>query len=151
MRQRLHLFSPPVCQPVLSRAERRAVGAYYTPTEIVRLIVDLTLGEHGANDGPPRVLDPACGAGEFALRAFEILMARWGAEAARRCVFAIDIDQQAVATTRRRLRKLDDGFPETNVVVADTLSTEAHSPASFDAILGNPPYINIRQLAKSHS
>lgn len=149
MRKRLRLFSPPACQPVLPRAERRAVGAYYTPTELVRLIVDLTLGEQGVNDGPPRVLDPACGAGEFALHALERLVARFGAEAARRCVYAIDVDLQAVTTTRRRLTEMDNAFPAANVVVADTLSTETLAPASFDVIIGNPPYINIRQLPKS--
>jgi SAM-dependent methyltransferase len=149
MRKRLHVFSPPICQPVLPRAERRACGVYYTPPEIVQLIVDLALAEVEIRNRPPRVLDPACGAGEFALHALQMLQARFGAEAARRCIYAIDVDPQAVATTRRRLAKIDDAFPEPNVSFADTLCTDTLAPASFDAIIGNPPYINIRQLAKS--
>src|SRR5262245_31614668 len=151
MRQQLRRFSRPVCQSVLSRSERRATGVYYTPPEIVRLMVELTLGGETTSDHPPRVLDPACGAGEFALHALERLLARFGAEAARQSVYAIDVDQQAVATTRSRLECIDDSFPKSNIAVADTLCTDTLLPASFDAIIGNPPYINIRQLAKSHS
>jgi len=134
---------------VLSRAERKATGAYYTPPEIVRLIVDLTLGQRKTSDQPPHILDFACGAGEFALQAFEAVRAQFGAAAARGCVFAIDVDPQAVGTTRRRLREIDDVFPAANLSAGDTLCTERFAPASFDAIVGNPPYVNIRQLAKS--
>jgi methylase of polypeptide subunit release factors len=145
----LPYFSTPTCQPALSRAERRAAGVYYTPPEIVELIVELTLDQLKTSQRPPRILDPACGAGEFALQAFRRLWAQFGGEAARRSIFAVDVDSQAVATTRRRLREIDNGFPEANVSVADTLCTDSLAPDSFDAILGNPPYINIRQLAKS--
>ena len=36
-------YSAPAGEPQLARAARRALGAYYTPPEIVKLIVDLTL------------------------------------------------------------------------------------------------------------
>ncbi len=151
MPRRSRLFSPPAFQPVLSRAERRASGVYYTPPEIVRRIVELTLSNLSTPRQPPRVLDPACGAGEFALQALERLQAQFGIEAARRSVFAIDVNPQAAAATRRRLKGIDAAFPEANVSVADTLCSDNLAPGSFDAIIGNPPYVNIRQLAKSRS
>jgi SAM-dependent methyltransferase len=149
MSRRLRFFSPPVCEPVLSRADRRAAGVYYTPPEIVQRILHLTLGQQDATDSPPRVLDPACGAGEFALQALQVLQGQFGAERARCSVFAIDIDPQAVATTRGRLKAINDGFPATNVSLADALCTDGLARSSIDAIIGNPPYVNIRQLAKS--
>jgi methylase of polypeptide subunit release factors len=149
MPRRTRLFSVPEHQPALVRAQRRALGVYYTPPEIVRLIVDLTLGQPTANKRPPRVLDPACGAGEFAFYAFQRLRSRLGEVAARGCVYGVDVDRQAVAITRRRCREIDDAFPETNVFAADTLCTDRLKPGFFDAIIGNPPYVNIREMAKS--
>ncbi len=145
------LFSVPAHQPALPHAQRRARGVYYTPVEIVRLIVDLTLGQQSSLKRPPRVLDPACGAGEFALYALERLQAQFGKQAARRCVYGVDVDPRAVAITHRRLRELDHAFPEPNVFTADTLRTDRFKPGSFDAVVGNPPYVNIRQLAKTLS
>ncbi|MBX3361273.1 MAG: N-6 DNA methylase [Phycisphaeraceae bacterium] len=73
---------------------REAKGVYYTPTHIVRYIIQNTLGEVLANKTPNeargltaagsrsrtlhpvRVLDPACGSGSFLLGAYQFLL-RW--------------------------------------------------------------------------
>src|SRR4029078_6486812 len=94
MPRRPRLFSTPNHEPALSRAAPRASGVYYTAPEIVRQIVDLTLGPLVAREGPVRVLDPACGAGEFALEVLRRLRAAQGAETTRQAVFAMDIDAQ---------------------------------------------------------
>jgi SAM-dependent methyltransferase len=151
MPRRPRLFSTPNHEPALSRDARRASGVYYTAPEIVRQIVDLTLGPLVAREGPVRVLDPACGAGEFALEVLRRLRAAQGAETTRQAVFAMDIDAQAVATTRDRLQAVDCHFPSANVIIADALDEKRFDRASFDAVIGNPPYVNIRQLAKSKS
>ena len=64
---------------------RKGAGIYYTPTYIVRYIVDNTLGrklaeleaQHGLNAGHEarklKVLDPACGSGSFLIYAFDVL------------------------------------------------------------------------------
>src|SRR5438132_11070107 len=57
-------FSSPAFQPALSRVERRATGVYYTPCEIVQLIVGLTLDPPTTRPRPPRVLAVAWGAAE---------------------------------------------------------------------------------------
>lgn len=58
---------------------RKAGGVYYTPTYIVRYIVEQTVGELVAGKTPKqveklKVLDPACGSGSFLLGAYEYLL-----------------------------------------------------------------------------
>ena len=143
-------FAPPLCRTGLAREARRAFGVYYTPPEIVELIVDLTLGPLKRCQAPC-VLDPACGDGEFLLAVHQHLATRFGRVAAGQSVFGIDIDTAAVASANRRLKAIDRDFPATNIRVADAL-TDAFAPQnSYDAIVGNPPYVNIRQLSKIYS
>ena len=142
--RKLRQFSPPAHEPQLSRDQRRAGGVYYTPPEIVRLIVDLTLEPLR---GPPRVLDPACGAGEFLVAASERIASRFGFIAAGRSIHGVDIDGSAIAAAQQRLQ--ESGVTLHHLFVADALNDDRLPPASFDVVLGNPPYLSIRQLAKS--
>lgn len=59
-------------------AKRKSQGIYYTPTFVVKYIVQQTLGkyieERGYNAARTvRVLDPACGSGSFLIEAFDVL------------------------------------------------------------------------------
>ena len=161
-RRRASPFSPASHEPALSRPERRATGVYYTPPEIVRLIVELTLSSQRAPlaprvyNAPPaapplRILDPACGAGEF-LAAAHHYAVQAGIAAT---LMGVDIDPAAIATARRRLLEMNREPDPENLIVGDALgdalANERLLPASFDVILGNPPYVNIRQLAKALS
>lgn len=160
-RRRSPSLTPAIQEPLLSRAQKRSNGVYYTPPEIGRLVVERTLGrlllgeplsplsrcgrEAGGeglalHDRPLRILDPACGAGEFLVAAAEILNGQ------PHELFGIDIDSQAVQATRERLAE----FPPTatQVRVADALGEHALPCNSFDAVIGNPPYVNIRELAR---
>ena len=115
----------------LPRAQRRARGVYYTPPEIVREVVAKTLHDM---DVPSRVLDPACGAGAMLIEA-----QRPGVS-----LFGIDCDRAAVQIARRATRG--------EVWSGDALFDQRlEKLAPFDAIVANPPYVNIRQLAKSHT
>ncbi|MBM4467779.1 MAG: hypothetical protein FJ014_19890, partial [Chloroflexi bacterium] len=63
---------------VEKRAKRKAQGIYYTPTFVVKYIVQQTLGRYLEEQGyqpsrPVRVLDMACGSGSFLIEAFEVL------------------------------------------------------------------------------
>jgi SAM-dependent methyltransferase len=152
MARRLKQFSPAACQPRLSRPEQKRLGAFYTPPEIVRLILELVLRPQcGAKASPPRILDPACGAGEFLLEAYHRLAAATGHATARQAIFGIDIDPAAVATARSRLQAIDNLFPARHIACSSALTDDPFAFGAFDAIVGNPPYINIRELAKSRS
>ncbi len=60
------------------KTKRKSQGIYYTPTFVVKYIVQQTLGryleERGYNAARTvRVLDPACGSGSFLIEAFDVL------------------------------------------------------------------------------
>src|SRR5438552_17550010 len=116
MGRRARQFSSPACQPRLSRPERKRLGAFYTPPEIVRLIVELVLEPQcTAGASAPRVLDPACGAGEFLLEAHRCLATKYAEKIARRAIFGIDVAGEAVAMARSRLRAINRHFPATHL------------------------------------
>jgi adenine-specific DNA-methyltransferase len=164
-------FSPPHNEPQLARQEKRAKGVYYTPPEVVRWIVTRSLAilrgrESLASDNfqpattslakdsrppdvappePLRILDPSCGAGAFLLEA--------QAQIPHCTLVGIDLDPTAIATATRVLNPTPTPTlapAPLQLLSADFLSS-SFSPPPFDLILGNPPYVNIRELAKSTS
>jgi hypothetical protein len=59
------------------RATRKMAGVFYTPEDIVNYILDRTLLKHNILADPtPKVLDPACGSGNFLVVAYDILWAK---------------------------------------------------------------------------
>jgi adenine-specific DNA-methyltransferase len=134
-------FSAPHDEPLLTRKEKRAKGVYYTPPEIVRWMVKRSVAILSATDKqslPLRILDPSCGAGAFLIETQSQISCSK--------LVGIDIDLEAIAATKAALHPA----PPPELLVTDFLSP-SFSPAPFDLILGNPPYINIRELAKSTS
>jgi SAM-dependent methyltransferase len=142
-------FSPPADEPRLPREVRRALGAYYSPPEIVRLVVDLVLAPLLTSEEPPRVLDPACGAGEFLVETRNRLAARYDTAVASRAIHGIDIDPAAIRAARRRLRQLDPQLPASQLQQGDGLDASLLKSGPLDAIVGNPPFVSIRQLART--
>ncbi len=58
-----------------SRLVRKAAGVFYTPAYIVEYILARTLAKHDVVANPlPRVLDPACGSGNFLVAAYDMLL-----------------------------------------------------------------------------
>lgn len=204
-----------------TRSSRRDRGAYFTPQRVVWYIVRHTLGpllDTANPDRPPRILEPACGAGVFLVEAYRYLLA-WLLECYQKApdryaagpepilektkagewrltgkernrilfasLFGVDQDQNCVQAAKAALAKeAADGDLgqadalvtrlEANIRCGDALigpdfpasenKYQAASPFSwndafpdvlnspnsgFDAILGNPPYVNIRVLTKS--
>ncbi len=127
------------------RVGRRARGVYYTPGWLVEHVLDLTLGsgragagaevtssgeigDGGKDRGLWTVCDPACGAGEFLLRAARRLSPDEGALRAvvQAGVHGVDIDPVAVDLCRLRLDALVGGRADPAalrraVVVGDAL------------------------------
>jgi hypothetical protein len=69
---------------------RRGTGVYYTPVEVVKAIVERTVGASLANARDVsevdniKVVDPACGSGSFLIQAFDAFASWYEAENARR-------------------------------------------------------------------
>lgn len=166
-------FSSPRDEPLLTRKEKRAKGVYYTPPEIVRWIVtrslELLRGRESlasnnsphvtaspAKDSRPpdiapreplRILDPSCGAGAF--------LHEVHAQNPDCSLTGVDTDPAAITAAQAPFTLTLNPTPNLNpyplqLDCRDFLS-DSFSPAPFDLILGNPPYINIRELAKSTS
>jgi type I restriction-modification system DNA methylase subunit len=74
-----HVIAAPDAAEVLEKsAKRKSQGIFYTPTFVVKYIVQQTVGryldEHGYNPAQPiRVLDMACGSGSFLIESFDVL------------------------------------------------------------------------------
>jgi len=148
------------CEALL-RGRRKTTGSYYTPPwladEIAETAIRGVLAGRGAATSQAlalRVLDPAIGAGAFALAAVEATAAAAGEgrsenaarrAAARDCLFGCERRRLAADACRLALWLSASrpgrpaAIPADRIVVAEALS---HRPEarSFDVILGNPPW-----------
>ena len=150
--------------------QRRSLGAWYTPDDVVSGLLDLALNPLLAarRVGGPRavsalrILDPSCGDGAFLLSAGErihrtlVELGLSEAEARRiafgHCVVGVDVDPGAVDACRRRLAEAGSEDPSDRVVEADALLASDddwsallaawEAPGGVDAVLGNPPFLN---------
>ncbi|MFH1675639.1 MAG: N-6 DNA methylase [bacterium] len=138
-------------------ANARKIGAYDTPREIVKFIVRETLLPLCEKETPPKVLDPACGAGYFLIEALDLLAEYYPVYGIERlvfdCLYGIDIDPIGERLTSVNLsfhlreKDLLDLKPEQfreNIINADSLSKFGSGfpleRAGFDCVIGNPPY-----------
>jgi hypothetical protein len=159
----LRLFEQPL-REVERASVRKKTGVYYTPDFLVKYLTERALDYYtdGSEDfGFPRIADFSCGSGSFLTAAVDSLIRRlrssdsqrnWGREIVdKKCIVGIDNDRRAVALARLslwlRLAEEPDPLPlpclQETILHGDSLSEETFSgiPASYDIILGNPPFI----------
>ncbi len=116
----------PLFEGGLAADQRKRLGQYYTPVEIIDFLLDRALGTFDPLAGEPyRIIDPACGAGNFLAPAAERMVAayrenrkelarlrpgeRWDDAAIAAVVYrdhlaGLDIDPWAVRVARIRMR-----------------------------------------------
>ena len=99
------------------------MGSFYTPLDVVERIVDIALADRlsliGSSTDCPKIIDPACGTGNFlivaALRLAERLSEvgeRFESSIdfiVRYCIFGVDIDETALNHCAENLAALTDG------------------------------------------
>ena len=126
-----------------SPSHRRELGAFYTPADVADRLVEQALPA-----GTPRVCDPACGDGAFLLAAARHLEARGidRVTVATELLWGIDVDADAVSRAWRVISEWAGVAPDGHVIVADGLTHEGWH-GTFDAVVGNPPFLN--QLEKA--
>ena len=112
-------------------AERRTLGAFYTPPSIVEPMVAWSIER-----GPARVVDAGCGSGRFATAV------------ARQCpempIIAVDLDPLATLLTRANLAVV--GAEAAQVIHGDFLRLELPDTDGPTAWIGNPPYLRHHSL-----
>ncbi len=129
---------------------RKAFGAYYTPGNIVRrLLEDLQPEEVFWGEYPLKILDPCCGTGNFLLQLSRT-----------RCMeelYGGDVDVLAVQLARINLAIACPDVPVSlireRIQVRNFLDSQ--NQEKYDIILGNPPWgsfanLSQRQLLKQH-
>jgi hypothetical protein len=125
---------------MLSPARRRELGAFYTPVDVAERLVAIAL--EGV-DNLPVVCDPACGDGVFLLAAGEQLAARGIPKhvIARDLLWGIDVDANAVSSTRAAIAAWGATSADDHVIVGDGLHDVGWA-GRFDVVVGNPPFLN---------
>lgn len=142
------------------RASGETHGVVLTKPHVVDLILDLAGYTADRDLTELRLLEPACGHGAFLLPTVQRLVA---AAKRQRCpmarlgdaITAYDIDAKHVAISRRAVtdRLVGCGVKE---AVAEILANGwvrqgdfllASGAEKFDAVVGNPPYVRIEQVA----
>ncbi len=117
----------------------RALGAYYTPARLAEPLCRWAL--RGPSDA---VFDPSCGEGAFLTSAVDRLL-ELGAEPRRLSdqIAGVDLDARALARARGALVSRHPGLRWGRLSQDDffLFAQEHLGRASFDAVVGNPPFL----------
>lgn len=167
-----------VYEKLIPPMERKRLGQFYTPPQIVDFIINLTL--KGKDD---IVLDPACGSGTFLVRTYHKLRELNGVprniegglgetfhkELLSR-IYGIDINQfpSHLSVINLAIQNPKAKVDKINIIVNDFFNIQAGQatlfgfqsmdaegktlevdvPPSFDCVLANPPYIRQELLGE---
>lgn len=134
--QQLSMFAP---DPAVIRGKGSAIGAYFTPTPLVRAIVEQAFLRAPPPGAGVTVFDPACGSGEFLREALRYLIARkyrgavslvgWDVSPAARAMA-----QFALAYESRQF----EGAVDVQIRTANSVTE--NWPTDVQYILTNPPF-----------
>ena len=108
--------------------ERKRRGAWYTPPELVDIVVDRCLDGFEPSGSVVRVLDPACGDGRFLRAVRDRLVAAGHLVEPTGC----DIDAAALDAV---------DLPGARLVLGDALERD-WAGETFDIVIGNPPFLS---------
>ena len=124
------------------RAERKRLGAFYTPESLSRVLTDWAV--RSASD---RVLEPSFGCCGF-LAAAQRRLRVLGCKKPNTRIFGCDIDDKAFVFLDKVLGS-QQGC--NNFMKKDFLDLQPkHTwPMQFDAVIGNPPYIPYQSILES--
>lgn len=117
---------------------RKARGAFFTPLEISRYLVDWAI-----RSPSDRVLEPSCGDAMFLMPAAARLAAMGASKTQMGSLLnGVEIHQPSVLEAEARLRSA--GY-SANIANRDFFDQEPEP--SFDAVVGNPPFIRYQNFA----
>lgn len=130
-----------------SRVARKALGAWYTPRTIARLLVRWAVRWEDAH-----VLDPAAGDGIFLEEAAHLLSKVQGAKRGHQ-LHGVDINPEAISASRTVVADILGSADHADLRLVDFFRVEP--PDSLladlqfvDAVVGNPPYVRYQAFGK---
>lgn len=116
---------------IRSAAERRPLGATYTPPPIVALMLDWAV-EHAQQKAPARIVDPGVGSGRFLIEA--------GQRFPKAQLLGVEVDPLAALVARANLAVR--GMAErAQVLLSDYRALDLPSVDGATLFIGNPPYV----------
>jgi type I restriction enzyme M protein len=115
-----------------ARAEGSKGGVFYTPTSIVRLIVEILQPFHG------RILDPACGSGGMFVQSANFVERHRKSATKELTVFGTEKDAKTVKLAKMNLavHGLSGDIRESNAYYEDPHKALGR----FDFVMANPPF-----------
>ncbi|MCM1296317.1 MAG: type I restriction-modification system subunit M [Muribaculaceae bacterium] len=112
-------------------SEGKGGGEYYTPTSVVRLMVEMIEPYHG------RILDPACGSGGMFVQSAEFVL-RSNSRPDSISVYGIEKEGETVKLARMNM--FLHGL-RSEIVQANSYYSDPHdSFGNFDFVMANPPF-----------
>ena len=151
--------------------DKQKKGLYYTPSHLVKLLVDESIPLKKYNEIDPEnfsILDPACGSGIFLVVAFKRLVQIWRLKnnmdspnidvlkSILKNIYGVDKEEQAVRLASFSLslalcnelnpvKILDelkfDDLTEENLIHSDFFEYKSIKDKKFDLVIGNPPFV----------
>ncbi len=111
-------------------------GVFYTPTSIVRLIVEIIEPYHG------RIYDPACGSGGMFVQSGEFVKAHAGNPGGDLSVFGVEKDATTLKLAKMNLavHGLGGDIIEANAYYNDPHEATDKLGGRFDFVMANPPF-----------
>ena len=123
-----------------ARAEGKRGGEFFTPSSVVRVLVEVLEPTHG------RVYDPACGSGGMFVQSEKFIEAHDG-EGSEISVFGQELNERTW-----RLAKMNLAIHGLNGNLAarwgDTFARDQHPDMQADFVMSNPPF-NIKDWARN--
>ena len=118
--------------------KRKRLGQYFTPKSIRDLLLKKLISISNKKDNV-KILDPACGSGEFLLSCNEYFK--------NSILYGFDIDESLVDISKKLINNA-------NIKCLDTLKFDTKKSIKYDYVIGNPPYFEFKpdkELRKKHS
>lgn len=137
-------------------------GAVYTPNYIKNYIVDATLNKFSDTELPNiKVADIACGTGAFLYTVAQKIKTKSlksYSEIFKENIYGLDISEYTIQRAKLLLSLLavsngeDDSEFDFNLEIGNALSFcwEEKGLDSFDAVIGNPPYVRAKNLSEEN-
>ena len=116
----------------LNIGDRKATGSYYTPTAVVKRLIESLRIKDG--NSALRILDPCCGTGNFLLQLPDTVTVDG--------IYGNDIDELSVKIARINVA-LKYRLSDVNTVIEHITHSDYlldYNQSGFDYVIGNPPW-----------